>query len=193
MSRSVSDFPYVVGFHDVEDTKLITAVGAEERDLEALGVKDELDDVEVDLEADTYAEAVFGPRYEEFEQSVRDQGLELSDNLSEFDYEEEIDEIVGENPLILKRFLPVELQERIQQRRVSLPPVRYQDPDAAQNALDARTEAAREEVAKYAAEETEGKLVDYNEIKRNTAVVFAEEYGGLLMAERDAFESEFED
>lgn len=192
MSRSVSDFPYVVGFHDVEDTGLITAVGAEEQDLEALGVKDELDDVEVDLEADTYAEVVYGPRYEEFEQSVREQGLQFSDNLSEFDYEEEIDEIVEENPLILKRFLPVELQERIDQRRVSLPPVRYQDPDAAQNALDARTEAAREEVTKYS-EETKGNLVNYNEIKRNTAVVFAKEYAGLLMAERDVLNSEFED
>lgn len=192
MSESVSDFPYVIGLHDVEDAGLMHTIGAEQRDMEILGVKEELEEAETDPENNSHAEVVYGPRYEEFEHALREHEDELSDHLAEFDYEEVIDEKVEESPTTLKRFYPEELRNRIDQRKASLPSVRYNDPETVQNERDVINEAASEEISKYA-EETEGNIVDYNEIKRNTAVVFGKQFSDLIMAEKSAIISELED
>lgn len=83
--------------------------------MEVLRVKEELEEAEADPENDRHAEVVYGPLYEGFEQELREHEGELSDHLSGFDYEEIIDELVEETPTVLKRFLPVELQKRINQ------------------------------------------------------------------------------
>lgn len=192
MSESISDFPYVIGLHDVEDASLIHAIGAEEHDLEVFGVREELEEVETGPEKDLDAEVVYGPRYEEFEQTLRENEDEISDNLSNFDYEKIIDRLVEVSPTALKRFYPEELQNRIDQRKASLPSVRYNDPETIKNARDVINEAASEEISKYT-EEMEEDIINYNEIKRNTAVVFAEKTGELYNTEWEVLDSELED
>jgi len=191
MTDSVNDHPYVVGFLDIEDGRTISAVGAEEEDLEVLEVLEELEGTEPDPDNRELAEVAYGPRYEEFERQLEQHSDELSDNLSELDYEELVGEALEYNPMTLQRFFPEELQERIKQRKAGLPPIRPQSPEGANDRLQEWSEAAKEEAAKYA-EETGEELVDYNEVKRNTVVVYAEEYEDLAIVAGNFIREQFD-
>lgn len=189
MSPSPADFPYVIGFYDIENAKLITLEGAEQQDMDALGVLEDLKQIDENPDNDQ-DRVVYGPRYEQFEQELEEHESDISGNLSGFDYETVIYELVEKNPTTLNRFLPEDLQDRIDQRWAGIPEIRPENPETTKNVFDARAEAAREEVEKY--EEPTEDLVNYNEIKRNTTVVYAEEFNDLIKASEDAFMSKFD-
>ena len=173
--------------------------GVTENDAEVYGVKDELDELETGLDNWSTmrpARVVYGQRFEEFDQDRREYADRLSDHIAEMNFEDIIDGVIENRPADLMRFYPDELRDRISERRDTISVEEFLDPDYSEDEVESEPsqdndEILEEEVRKYR-DGTIGSIVDYNEIKRNAAVVWAKEYPELWRVQGDMLRDQFE-
>lgn len=177
--------PYFVGIVDIENGHPINWSQASKEDAEVFGVRDEIEELDDGLDGldeGRPPRVVYGGRCEEFERERQEKQEELSPQLGEPSFEEIIDAAIENNASKLYRFFPEELQNRIDQRKAAVPDIRPQNPESTERTASKTSEIYQEEVAKYE-EEILGNVVDYDEIKRNSAALWAKNEAEIFYVE----------